>query len=209
MNAFPYVYDFVSVLLEDAELRRWVKSIVLFGSVSREDADDRSDIDLFIDTPGSHKAEVEKIVKESEKRFLIISGGRWKTMGMNLPINTTVGDLGSPRWKELRQEMASTGKTIYGKFESQPGNVNHSTLFNYSLAKLPQEKKMNFLRKVFGYRTRKDDKLYEHSGMLEDVGGKKIGKNAILVPVDRSLEAQKLFNSLGVTPEMLEIWMKS
>ncbi len=53
-NLFPYIYDFLSLLSEDDKLKSKIKRIILFGSVARGEADEESDIDIFIDLWSKH-----------------------------------------------------------------------------------------------------------------------------------------------------------
>jgi hypothetical protein len=43
---------------------------------------------------------------------------------------------------------------------------------------------------------------------VKEIGGKKIGRNSILIPVEKSRDAQKFFTLFKVTPEIMEVWLK-
>lgn len=206
---FPYIYEYISLLFENAEIKRLTKKIILFGSVARGDFDTESDIDIFLEVHPSVAKKIEEQVRKTEKRFSVISEKRWVPQGIRNPIKTIVGNLQESRWRELRSDIASSGITLYGKFESLPKNIKHHALFSYSLSKLPQRRKMKLLRTVFGYSVKKKTKLYKQTGMLEEIGGEKLGPNSILVPLEKSREMQKLFNSFKVTPKIHEVWIKS
>ncbi len=209
MKIFPYIYDFVSILFENKQAMKPVKKVILFGSVTTGDYDEESDIDLFIEVPSKNEIEkIETLVKKTEKRFHSISERKWELTRNSLPLSIIVGNLDDSKWKELKSELISTGMILYGKFESLPKNLKHHTLVNYSLSKLPQDKKMKFIRTLFGYKTKKNGKEYPQEGMLEKTGGGKIGPNTILIPVEKSRDIQKFFSSFSITPEMREIWMK-
>lgn len=204
-NLFPYIYDFLSLMFENKEIRNRVKNIVLFGSVAAGESDEESDIDLFIETWSKNSIkEIEASVKESEKRFLSVSK-KWSLIGIRQPIKCIVGVLNDPRWKELRHEMISNGIVLYGKFEEPEEGLKHYTMFNYSLTKLNQNKKMDFLRKLFGYKAVKAKKVYKRSGFLDEIGGIKLASNVILVPVENSRKAHKFLTSYRITPEIREI----
>lgn len=208
MSIFPYIYEYVSVLFEDSEIKRLTKRIILFGSVARGEFDSKSDIDIFLEVSPNLAERAEGLVRKSEKRFSIIAGKRG-FLGIKNPIKTIVGNLGEPRWKELKSEMISYGITLYGKFESMPENLSHHSLFSYSLSKIPQKEKMKFLRMLFGYTIKKGGKEYRQTGLLEEIGGEKLSPNSILVPTEKSREIQKTLNSFRVTPEIREVWIKS
>ncbi|MBU0898403.1 MAG: nucleotidyltransferase domain-containing protein [Nanoarchaeota archaeon] len=208
-NLFPYIYDYISVLFENIEIKRSVKKVILFGSVARGEFDKESDIDVFLEVSSSLVEKTENLVRKSEKRFSLISEKKWIPLRIKNPIKTIVGDLEEPRWKELKLEIISYGITLYGKFESLPEKLSHHALFTYSLSGLPQKRKMKFLRTFFGYRIKKKTKLYEQIGIVEEIGGKKLGSNSILIPLEKSRDVQKFFNNFKITPEIREIWMKS
>lgn len=208
-NVLPYIYDYISILFEDENMRKSVRRIILFGSVARGEFDEESDIDIFIEIPSGVKTKrFENLVKNSEKRFYSMSGKKWELMGMELPISSLVGNLEDPGWRELKTEIISTGITLYGKFESLPKNLKHYALFSYNMSDIPQNRKMKFLRALFGYATKKEKTEYKQSGILEEIGGKKLGPNTILIPIEKSRNVQKIFNSFGITPEIREVWIR-
>lgn len=208
-NLLPYIYDFLSLLSEDAEVRGKIRRILLFGSVARGEADEESDIDLFIDLWSKDGADdVETHLRETEKRFLIISEKKWNLLGIRQPIKCIIGTLEEPEWKSLKLEIASSGIMLFGKFEEPEDGMMHCAMFSYSLAKLGQAKKMKLLRNLFGYEITKGRKKYGQPGILKECGGTKIGGNVILVPVENSRKIQKLLNSYGITPEIREVKAK-
>jgi len=208
INILPYLYDYLSILLEDEDIKKSVKKIILFGSFATGDFDEESDIDIFIEFPkGTDLKKIGNLVKNSEKRFYSVSSRKWELMGINFPVSSILGNLEDQKWKELKEEIISTGITLYGKFEELPKNLKHYHLFNYTLTRLEQGKKMKFLRTLFGY-TVKTGKKYRQTGLLEEIGGKKLGPNTILIAVEKSREVHKIFNSFGITPEIREVWIR-
>lgn len=207
-NLFPYIFDYISMLFESKDVRKYLRRVILFGSVAVGEHDEKSDIDLFLDTPKDKVKIIEKAVKYSEKRFYAVSEKKWSLSGVSTPIKSIVGDLESSRWKEIKSEIISSGITLYGKFESLPENLSHYSLFTYSLSRLSQKEKMKFLRKIFGYKSIKQGKEYIQDGLLAELGSTKLTSNSILVPVGKSREVQKIFNSFKITPEIREVWMR-
>lgn len=208
INILPYVYDYISILLEDEDIKKKIRRVILFGSFATGDFDEDSDIDIFIDfQEDADLKKLENLVKNSEKRFYSISSRKWELMGINFPVSSILGNLEDQKWKELKEEIISTGITLYGKFEELPKNLKHYHLFNYTLTRLEQGKKMKLLRILFGYAiiSRKE---YRQTGLLEEIGGKKLGPNTILVTIEKSREVQKIFNSFGITPEIREVWIR-
>jgi predicted nucleotidyltransferase len=209
MKFLPYIYDFLSILYENEKIKDYISRIILFGSVAIGEADEESDIDLFIDVRAeAFVKEVELIIKETEKRFYLISEKKWSLLGIKTPIKCIVGILEGDRWKDLRSEIIASGIMLYGKFEEKEGRLKHFSLINYSLSGLKQQRKMSLLRSLFGYSTKKAKKLYKKAGLLQETGGVKLTANTVLVPVENSRKIQKLLNSYGITPEIREIWTR-
>lgn len=208
-NVLPYVYDYISLLFEDNEARKLVRKIILFGSVARGEFDEKSDIDIFIEVSPGMAERAGDLTRKAEKRFSVVSGKKWLPMGIKNPIRAIAGSLEDPAWEELRSEMISSGITLYGKFEAMPPKMGHYSLFSYSLSGLQQKKKMKLLRGLFGYSMKKKEKTYRQTGMLGEIGGRKLGLNSALVPLEKSRDVQKFFSSFGITPEIREVWIKS
>ncbi len=204
-NLFPYIYDFLSLTFENREIKNKIRRIILFGSVAAGEFDEESDIDLFIDLWSKTSAkEVGAFIKEADKRFLTTSK-KWSLLGIRQPIKCIIGTLKDPRWNELKLEMISNGILLYGKFEETEEKLKHFTMFNYSLSRLSQNKKMKFLRKLFGYKTIKGKKEYMRPGLLDGIGGVKLSSNVILVPIENSRRLHRFLTSFGITPEIREI----
>lgn len=208
MNVMPYVYDFVSILFEDLDFAKSVERIVLFGSAARGEQGSESDIDIFVDVSRDKVDAVEAIVRESEKRFLAASGRKWKAMGMDLPISIVTGNLMSPDWEGLREEMAGGSIMLYGKPEFGPGGSGRYSLLSYSLSGVPQERKMGLIRRLFGYKTKKGEKEYVQKGIVDEIGGVRLVSGALMVPAGKADEVSEIFAAFGVSPKKKEVWMK-
>src|SRR3989338_6181455 len=146
MKLIPYVYDFISLLFDSPDAKKYIKNIILFGSGATGEADKQSDIDLFINVSESAAGKIELIAKDAEKRFYLSVEKKWSSLGINLPIKYIIADLDTYRWKEIKSEIISTGIVLYGKYEGIKEGLIHYALFNYSINKLEQKKKMKFIR---------------------------------------------------------------
>lgn len=207
-SLLPYAYDYLSLLLEDEGVRSHARSIILFGSAARGDADKYSDVDIFIDAPPEAAAIISPAVKKAEGRFIAAYGRKWAALGVKNPIKPIIDDINGERWRELKAEVASYGIVLYGRFEARQEGLAHFSLFSYSLSKLPQKRKMRLLRLLFGYSARRGRKVYRQNGLIGEIGGVKLGPNSVLVPVEKSRDVRKAFLAHGVTPEIRELWMR-
>ncbi|MFH1408935.1 MAG: nucleotidyltransferase domain-containing protein [Nanoarchaeota archaeon] len=203
---YGYIYEFLSTLYM-REVKEKIRNIILFGSVASGQYDKKSDIDIFIDVKDAIP-EIEEIVREAKKSFELQARRTWKVKGMMMPLNCIVGKLQDDRWKSLRQDMISNGVLIYGKYEQLPEKAEHYVLYTFSLAKVKRAVKMRFLRTFFGYQNVKGKKTYVHKGLIENIGGKKLGSNTILVPLLEVATMKKEFSKYNITPTIREVWIK-
>lgn len=205
---YAYIYDFVSFIFEK-DLKKDIKSIILYGSVASGEFDDESDIDIFVEIwAANKKQEIEKKVKEQLGNFEDKAARTWYPRGIKNPFSIIIGDLGSPKWGNLRHDIISNGICLYGKYERLPENMQHKVFITFSLTNLPQKKKMKFLRQLYGYEISKDGKRYAQHGLLQKHGGTKISSNSLLIPMEKVKEFRKLMSEFGITPQIREIWTK-
>jgi predicted nucleotidyltransferase len=205
-----YIYDFISFLFEK-DLKKEIKSIIVYGSVASQEYDEESDIDIFIDIwDKNKKKEIEKKVKEQLNKFEDISARIWNPRGISNNFSIIIDDLNSSKWENLRQDIISNGLLIFGKFNKDPEKTQHKALFTFALNKLSQQKKMKFIRDLYGYKQKKPDKKtpYKKQGILESQGGIKLSQNSILIPIEKTKEFRELFSKFKITPEIREVWVR-
>jgi len=206
---YSYVYDFVSQVLDNKTVFDSVKKIVLFGSVARGDFRKESDIDLFVDLKSLKKQKkVNSLIKKEVDKFEARSEKTWHLRGVDLPLKIVVGDLDQKRWKDLREEMLSYGKIIYGDWEISPDGLKHHLLITYDLKHLPQKKKMGFLRKMYGYSEEKKGKKYVQPGLLEELKGEKVSVNALLIWRSDFVKIKQLLKEYSVRYWLRDTWFK-
>lgn len=206
MKIFPYIYDFLSLLFEAPEAKKYIRHVILFGSVARGDFEKGSDVDIFINAPEDAAGKLEPLLKDSEKRFQVFVEKKWALLGIEMPIRYIIGDLETYRWKEIKSEIISTGVVLYGKYEAIKEGIRPYLLFTYSAGGLRPKDNMKLRRKLFGYRIKKK-REYAQSGYVAETGGLRLGA-CILVPPERAEEMRKIFSKFRITPEIREIWMK-
>ncbi|MBU0459737.1 MAG: nucleotidyltransferase domain-containing protein, partial [Nanoarchaeota archaeon] len=156
---FSYVYDFVSQLLDEKLIFDSVSKIILFGSVVRGDFRKGSDVDLFVELKTlKEKKKIDHLIKKELNKFETRAEKSWYLRGVNLPIKLLIGNL--DQFKDLKEEISSYSKVVYGQYEEIPGRIKHKVLVTYEIKKLSQKNKMSFLRKLFGYVSVKKGKKY-------------------------------------------------
>lgn len=192
-----YAIDFTSFLLERINVN-YIKKIILFGSVARDEASEESDIDLFVDAI-SNKS-IEKEVKKIKEDFLKSKRYEdyWLLKGIRNDIKIMVGKL--DEWKDLKNSIISNGITLYGKFEEIPKKGAHKTIFSWENIK-PESNRVLLSKRLFGYR--KGKKSYE--GLIQKYSGERIGKGIIAVPLANANIFLKLFREMKIPVKIRKI----
>ncbi len=206
---FSYVYDFVSQLLDNGVIFDSVKKIILFGSLARGDFRKDSDVDLFVDLKlmKEHR-KIDGLIKKELDKFESRSEKTWHLREIDLPIKVIVGDLEQARWKDLREEVLAYGKILYGKFEKVPEKLNHQILINYDMKRLPQKRKMGFLRRLYGYVIKKGRKEYVQEGIIDEIKGEKLGAGSFIISADNLIDVKKILRDFRVKYELRDVWLK-
>ena len=203
-----YVYDFLSMIFEN-EIKEKIKEIILFGSVAKESFDKKSDIDLFFDIKDKKdEEEAEEKLKSILKSFEVKAEKTWALKKIKFPIRFVVGSLKDETWRNLRDEIISSGILLYGQYKEMPEKLNHNYLFYYSLSNLSRKNKMRIIRKMFGYSLKREKKEYEQEGFLKEIGGLKLGSNTILVPSQEALKIKKVFKDFKINYRIIESWVR-
>ncbi len=206
---FSYVYDFLSMVFENNDLKEKIKNVVLFGSIAKNSYDKQSDIDLFFDIKNKDEIDViETNLKGILKSFEIKIEKTWKLKGVKLPITFIVGSLEGETWANVREEIISSGILLYGSYKEMPKNIKHYSLFCYSLKELNRKNKMKFIRKLFGYSLKKGKKEYKLKGFLEKINGLKLGMNVVLVPLEDITKIKKIFGEFKIKYKVMEVWVR-
>ena len=192
-----YASDFVSFLLERID-KGMIEKIILFGSVSREDADEDSDVDLFVETIDNSK--IEKTIEKVKENFFgsIKFENYWTLKGVKNDIKIIAGRL--DEWEDIKNSIISNGILLYGKYESTPRNSIHKTIFSWENIK-PESKRVLLFKRLFGYKAEK--KKYE--GIIEKYNGEKLSKGSIMVLSKYSNIFMKLFKKMEITVKIRKI----
>lgn len=164
-----------------------VSFLFLFGSVAREEADKRSDVDFCVIINNNDRKEISSIALDLEKKY---------DKNIQLVVSKNFTKLDPYFIKNLFQESI----LLYAKnpiIKLKNLKCEEFTLFSFSLSNLPQSEKMKVKRALYGYETekRQKNKVYKSKskGLVKDFSGFFIGKGAILIPIKSSKYIENLF----------------
>jgi len=90
----------------------------------------------------------------------------------------------------------------------QKEELKHYMLVFYTLKYLSQKEKVKVLRELKGYKETKQGKLYEHSGLLQEINGEKLGSNVIIIPIHNFTQIRDFFGNNNVKIDVKEVWLK-
>ena len=185
--------NFASFLVEQVE----VKSIILFGSVAKNNFDDESDIDLFIEC---NKKDENKIFDILELYKKTEAYEKFKLEKVNNNLSIKAGNLNE--WKGLQRSIISGGIVLYGNYKGTPDKLNHKLLFLLDLKNISRANKIRVWRTLYGYKQKVGKKVYFSKGKIE----KKLGRGAFLVPIENSSEVINYLNKNKIKYSILDIW---
>ena len=173
-----YAEDFVSFIIETIDISQ-IKSIILFGSVSRDEADEESDIDLFFDVIKFDKKLEDKILQAKQKFYSSVKYKEyWNLRGVKNEFSLKIGKLSE--WEELKNSIISTCKIMYGKYFEIPNGKNLTYFILENIR--PETKRILCSKRLFGYIQNKK----RYTGLLEKYEGLKLGKGIFVVPTEHS-----------------------
>jgi predicted nucleotidyltransferase len=192
-----YASAFVSYLV--ASLKENISSvdnIILYGSVARNEAEEVSDVDIFVDSNKKIDKEIEKTVSDfrSTKQFL------WfKANGIQNEIRVKSGKLAN--WKELHRSISSNGIILWSHFEpkEKPIGTKHKIIFYWNEI---GKNRGAFLNKLYGFRA--NGKKY--AGLLEKWGGFRMGKSCVIIPIKHKSEMTEFLKSYKVNAKNMEVF---
>jgi len=153
-----------------------LKCIILFGSIVRDEADKRSDIDLLIvfdeKNPKSHIQEIMSVVT---------------TLKPHREIKPTVTNL-TDLDEEFLQTVLREGEVLWGKIIITTDKLllKPYRLVSYNISTLKPSKKVKISRMIHGYQSKKTIngkiKQYKYLGLKDKYNVYLISKNTILIP---------------------------
>ncbi len=194
-----YALHFTSFLIEKKVLPL---RVILYGSVATGEADEESDIDIFIDIDNSYEKKIRDLLKIFEKTF----NKKWKMKGIKNPVSLIVGDLNSEKWEDLKRSMQSKGILLYGKYKEIPEEMESYLFFKLNFSVLERREKVNIWRKLYGYSQKVKDKKYVKQGIVSELNGKKLEKGIIIIPAVNVKKMKDFLKKNKVDFSVNEIW---
>ena len=164
------IYEEIERVVNEIKEIEGTVSIVLFGSFSRGDYDEGSDIDLLV---------VFKDKKDLDRGLSQIYRTTAKTDLFFQVIGLTLEELkNSP----LLEAALREGKIYYAKQNAKklltPTHKPYA-LVTFTTANLNPKERVIFTQKLEGRRKGK----YRYNGLLHKIGGYKVGKGVVMVPL--------------------------
>ena len=187
--------NFSSFLVGQAE----VKSIILFGSVARNNFDDESDVDLFVECDKKDEKKIKNILGLYQKTEEF---EKFKLEGVKNEISIKSGSL--EEWKNLKRSIISGGIVLYGSYHGTPDKLNHKLLFLLNLEGISRAVKIKVWRSLYGYKQKVGKKIYISKGKVE----KKLGRGSFLVPIQDSQEVISYLNGNKIKYSLLDVWIE-
>ena len=169
-----------------------VRHIFLFGSVAREQADKRSDVDLCVIIDDVNKKGISKIALDLEKKY---------DKNIQLVISRNFSKLD----KYFVDKLLEEGVLLFSKDPSiklKDVKFEVFLLISYSLRNLAHKDKMKIKARFYGYSTKKmvNRKVYKSSyeGLIKQLNGLSVGAGAVLVPLRSAQPIISILDSFNV-----------
>jgi predicted nucleotidyltransferase len=182
-----FALDFTSFLIQKTKHRERIRNVILFGSVAREEANNGSEVDVFIDIIKDDK-KVELELAKVRQDFMNSTKYKnyWKPLGIENEIKLTVGSFDT--WEKLKPSLVANGITWFGKFKPNIQEGEHKVFLVWENIK-PNSTRVSFNKQLLGYRQK--EKFYD--GLLQKYNGKRLGKGCIFVRLEHGAIFLKLF----------------
>ncbi|MCP8316890.1 MAG: nucleotidyltransferase domain-containing protein [archaeon] len=165
------IYEKIEHVVKKIKEVKGVIGIILFGSFSRGDYDEGSDVDLLV--VFKNKRELNKSLKEIYKTTA-------KTELFFQVIGLTLDELKS---SPLLESVLRDGKIYHANDDVKklltPKHRPYA-LITYSTANLSPKERVIFTQKLEGRRKGK----YRYDGLIQELGGYKVGRGVVMVPIE-------------------------
>lgn len=172
-----------------------VIGVILFGSVARGEADEGSDIDLFVlfvDEDSMRRNEWEVTRRVPSEVFAQIICACPSTLEKVNPV--------------FLQSVLEDGLILYSQypliFKSRLMNATAFLIVRYSLEGLPQKVKQKLSYRLFGSEV--GGRRY--FGLVEQGGGRHLGRGCLLIQKEKAEDILNALSECGVKYEIIETY---
>ncbi|MEW6329722.1 MAG: nucleotidyltransferase domain-containing protein [Candidatus Micrarchaeota archaeon] len=184
-----------------------LKAVLLYGSHARGDADLLSDIDLLFLYDMKHKP----IGSAEEKKASLLLGEAREHLKNRLgsrvniqALHTRVRDL----QKNFLKNVAAESKVLWGSgflVSAKPGELglNPYVIFSYRISGLENSKKVMLAYALYGRK----EKKRRGAGILESVGGIRLGDGAVMVRREFEKEIDEVLRNFRAESTKYLVWM--
>ena len=188
------IYKEIEKIADKIKLVEGVIGVVLFGSYSREDFDEGSDIDFLIIFKDKN------LMTKNQKEI-------YKTTSQtNLFIQAIILTLEELKNSTLLDSVRREGKIFYANEEIYKLLIDcHKpyALITYATKNLTPKRRVILSQKLEGRRNRR----YMYDGILKSIGGYKIGRGVIMIPVEKQSEITEYLEKMNVDYFIRYVWM--
>jgi len=182
-----------------------IESVIVFGSVARDQAGNESDLDICIVLKNENiKDNISNKILDLEEKYdkninLVFTDSSFKSLD-----------------RQFIETILREGITIYGKKpDASIQQLEHEPyeIIKFDLSNLDQSKKMKIKKLLYGIKTKKryKGKIYtnKQEGLVEKLGGLRIGIASILIPEKNSWELENILRENGVSLRKITIWLSN
>lgn len=186
-----------------------IRSVLLFGSVARGEADRRSDVDLLVifDT----QRNVNKVKETSQVSEIALN--------IEKQYNRSIQLLFSNRDfqgfdRQFVEEILKNGVNLFGRtpiVKAGKLRLLPYSLIYYTLSNLSRPEKMKVRRALYGHETKKSykGKVYASkvTGLVGELEGMRTGIASILLPHDKVKVLTDTLDSFRVKYDRIDVWL--
>lgn len=187
-------HESIERLADQLEKIEGVIGVILFGSYSRGDYEEGSDVDLLV------------VFKDKES----LIGGQNQiyqvTAQTDMLVQAIALTLDELRTSTLLDSILREGKTYYATEEvTQLLTPIHRpyALVTYSSSKMDAKQRVVFTQELEGRGRGK----YRYEGFLQKMGGYKVGRGVIMVPLENLARVSQHLEDRGVEYTVRHVWI--
>lgn len=202
MELISYAMDFASYLVQNLKKNNLeqIKSVILFGSVAREEAGKKSDVDIFIDIVSDNDEKIQKEVSKIQEKFFdsVKYLKYWKYLGIDNEFHVVVGKMNE--WK-LKDSMVGNSIILYGSYSPRLEEGKNMIILFWDTIK-NNSKRVMVNKKLFGY----NHYGKKYKGIIEVYNGKKLGTNAVILPAENLNLSLQIFHRFKIPVKIKRVF---